>query len=1076
MSVHRVARRNSSTRLHNAATTTTTDSKATTNLSDSPQRSGYATISKSGSQKSVSLQDIHRAYSEEPDSVTSAATASTNMAGPAPLERSESYVMATTQNGMYMNHWPSDEAQPMSLVHDPDGKSKVLEDDPRYTIDFCTKFLQNGAKFLKYGRSGRPKQRYVIVADSGYLHWSGAEMDPHAVVPSSSYLSPMDVIAITRGQKTEIFHKHGSATSDPAHCFSIVAAKRTLDLEASSEEQRDAWVSALNVRFSSIQHAKRVAPSSGPGHKRDVLKDAIGPNGEPARNIARTLPSFGMPVEIMQNDEALFMVKFLDRGGRLTKHGRKGKPKLRWINCGRGKLFWAGPNSLGTSPDSETDQCVRLVQVQKVLEGKRTEIFRRQAAHNINETCCFSLVLRDRTLDLEAENQALRNQWMKAIRFMVAVVKTASQRAVMRKHREFRQHQKLAVGDFDDILFGLGMNKTSIGGDDDNGDNNDHADGSRSGVRDRASTRRPRRKSTKSLGGGEMNERSRRSKSAIRSRRMKHKKQFGTARSMAKEKAKYGGAHGHIHDFFDDVPPPPPPPGPPPPVKRSVVAAPTVANLRDRAATVDSDIEANKQHNRFNIMERMLEDEKHFEQVLDTPSSRPLHKSQSSYQLVGVAHPAAPVAPSDSDSTDDDLNHDVNAGIFATRDFAGPSRRAKHDDSKIEELKDAVIDGENHPVLPDPKVRDAVNIDMPPSPPHQDGDPPKMFVFAGPKSHDLPVMNEKSMESMFNTRNIRSDSLIDVGDVGDTCDVIPPPPPSDGPSTPPPPSPPHATVPASAAVAGTPSKKGKPKTAAEREAFVTHQRAVRAAARAKSAKTRTAPGSASASAGTEDDPIVKIRAARRDAASLRLNMMRNIQMRMSRLSEDDEHDGDGHSNDVRYGQERQRHDRAGRPISGRTIRKPPGLAANAESDEPTVLTQAHLDHIAAQAAAAAAAAPASRKKKKKNDHHRSAGPKTPKSSRRRPGSSRQLLGSEEQQRRHNAAVDAAIAASALKANAVVDNEFASTVAANPPSSTFSKVHIPEDVMSHSQSGTSQSQSGLKKKSKRSKSGSRRGRR
>ncbi|KAJ1462165.1 hypothetical protein M885DRAFT_506299 [Pelagophyceae sp. CCMP2097] len=107
--------------------------------------------------------------------------------------------------------------------------------------------LREGLVLLKHGRTGAPKKRRFFAGDGRELFWESR----HA--QSGTFLLEPDV-AVTRGKATRLFER---ATATPADCcFSLVRRRRpgsrdTLDLEASSKEERDAIADgfALLIRY-----------------------------------------------------------------------------------------------------------------------------------------------------------------------------------------------------------------------------------------------------------------------------------------------------------------------------------------------------------------------------------------------------------------------------------------------------------------------------------------------------------------------------------------------------------------------------------------------------------------------------------------------------------------------------------------------------------------------------------------------------------------------------------------------------------------------------------------------------------
>ncbi|KAL0221349.1 hypothetical protein RCL1_001203 [Eukaryota sp. TZLM3-RCL] len=101
--------------------------------------------------------------------------------------------------------------------------------------------LIEGAVFLKHGKKGKPHYRFVWVSsDFSKILWR----DPS----KTKVRDEMDVSQVTDvliGQLTDVFKRRSGHAGRENLSFSIISGERTLDLEASSEEERDLWVDAF---------------------------------------------------------------------------------------------------------------------------------------------------------------------------------------------------------------------------------------------------------------------------------------------------------------------------------------------------------------------------------------------------------------------------------------------------------------------------------------------------------------------------------------------------------------------------------------------------------------------------------------------------------------------------------------------------------------------------------------------------------------------------------------------------------------------------------------------------------------
>jgi len=84
---------------------------------------------------------------------------------------------------------------------------------------------------------------------------------------------------------------------------------------------------------------------------------------------------------------------------------------------------------------SEDSSFINLAEVQTVVMGKVTEVFQRKAAAAAPDDCCFSLILKTRTVDLQAENADTANVWVEALRIAVNLAKNDAHQQWLAKKR-----------------------------------------------------------------------------------------------------------------------------------------------------------------------------------------------------------------------------------------------------------------------------------------------------------------------------------------------------------------------------------------------------------------------------------------------------------------------------------------------------------------------------------------------------------------------------------------------------------------------------------------------------------------
>jgi len=118
-------------------------------------------------------------------------------------------------------------------------------------------------------------------------------------------------------------------------------------------------------------------------------------------------------------DDADSYAQTLFQGASFKKYGSMGNGKPKFLVCSQdGSLFWSDLSG------GKTLSHVRLVNVTAVHKGKVTENFKRKVAKAEPEELCFSIVTREKTIDLVAESESVRDQWVRAILYASENVQT----------------------------------------------------------------------------------------------------------------------------------------------------------------------------------------------------------------------------------------------------------------------------------------------------------------------------------------------------------------------------------------------------------------------------------------------------------------------------------------------------------------------------------------------------------------------------------------------------------------------------------------------------------------------------
>ena len=109
---------------------------------------------------------------------------------------------------------------------------KKKQDDKHY------KTVIKGAKFMKHGRKGKPHFRWVSANQQlDTITWK--EMNNNSGKAKKNSFKVLDFTKVQKGNETKVFQR--TKKLDSKLCLSLIGTTRTLDLELSSEIERDEW-------------------------------------------------------------------------------------------------------------------------------------------------------------------------------------------------------------------------------------------------------------------------------------------------------------------------------------------------------------------------------------------------------------------------------------------------------------------------------------------------------------------------------------------------------------------------------------------------------------------------------------------------------------------------------------------------------------------------------------------------------------------------------------------------------------------------------------------------------------------
>jgi len=237
-------------------------------------------------------------------------------------------------------------------------------------IKFAEKAAQ-GTYFVKHNWHGNPhKKLFKLDPGTGILNWDNGAVNLK------------DMLEVKAGKK--IFNV------DAKTVFSIILPERALDLQAADEAERDYWVQGLRDFCSRITRSGSISVASAP------------PTATGTKPTTATGPAPATPTSADFAGTAVIVGKFM-------KHGRRGKPHERSLKVdpATGIVDWGSG-------------AISLREAVEIIPGKNTAVFERVKLKIAHPRVCFSIVLAQRTLDLQANSEDERDLWVNGLQTLKA--------------------------------------------------------------------------------------------------------------------------------------------------------------------------------------------------------------------------------------------------------------------------------------------------------------------------------------------------------------------------------------------------------------------------------------------------------------------------------------------------------------------------------------------------------------------------------------------------------------------------------------------------------------------------------
>ena len=142
------------------------------------------------------------------------------------------------------------------------GDDKKVVEAVKEIPEAVRNFLTAGAMLMKHSNTANPRQRHVyITPDLKFLVWK----DPKKPLHPDNKMKINRIRSLERGRCTPQLERKsfGKFLAKEEHSFAILGRDRTVDLEASSEKERENWIDAIEMLVAYRKELKKQAQQFG---------------------------------------------------------------------------------------------------------------------------------------------------------------------------------------------------------------------------------------------------------------------------------------------------------------------------------------------------------------------------------------------------------------------------------------------------------------------------------------------------------------------------------------------------------------------------------------------------------------------------------------------------------------------------------------------------------------------------------------------------------------------------------------------------------------------------------------------
>lgn len=278
---------------------------------------------------------------------------------------------------------------------------------------------------LAIARTSQPKSDTTVTPAAERA--SATASPAPSPAPSVASSKPGEVTPAPSPAPTSEVSADRSMTSSPAKHSPLLRASTPTDVAARASPSADRLrsltqvgddaTSAQEIRRRKLEELRQLRQAGGRQSRAGTVVEPPKPSPPPPAPVAQAASAKDAASKTWSAEQVAKFKRMLTNGAVFLKHGRQGRPHKRfiWVPAPYENVHWGV-----TMKKPSEKECLPIKNLDLVLRGQATAVFARHSGQPNREEMSFSLVVDQRTLDLEADSVETRNEWAEAFEWLSA--------------------------------------------------------------------------------------------------------------------------------------------------------------------------------------------------------------------------------------------------------------------------------------------------------------------------------------------------------------------------------------------------------------------------------------------------------------------------------------------------------------------------------------------------------------------------------------------------------------------------------------------------------------------------------